>query len=132
MLEALVDLGLRIGVVSNKNGRFLRQEAAHLGWERLIDRLVGANDATADKPSAAPVLLALQPTGIAPGPQVWFVGDAAVDMECALNAGCTPILMRGERPRDGEFDGAPPRRHLAGCDDFLGLTRELLVPISPN
>ena len=42
------------GVVSNKAGRFLRREVDHLGWGRFFGPVIGAGDATADKPAPAP------------------------------------------------------------------------------
>ncbi len=131
MLRQLSDLGVKMAVVSNKNGGFLRQEADRLGWNGLFRSLVGATDAAADKPSAAPVRLVLDAMGVAGTEGVWFVGDAAVDMECAANAGCVGILMREEKLRQGEFDRYPPRRHILCCGDFADLVSELLVPISP-
>jgi phosphoglycolate phosphatase len=132
LLDQLATTGIRLAVVSNKNGSFLRKEADRLGWSRYFHRLVGATDAAEDKPSAAPVHMALDGSGIEPGEQVWFVGDAAIDMHCAINAGCVPILVRDHPPRDGEFDAHPPRRTLAGCDDLGCLVRELLIPIWPE
>lgn len=130
MLESLVGQGVTLAVVSNKNGRFLRQEATHLGWDRWFHKLVGATDAAEDKPAIAPVLLALDSSGIAPGDDVWFCGDAEVDMHCGVNAGCVPILLRAEPPAEGEFDRHPPRCHIDGADSLTELVRELLVPIS--
>ena len=87
LLRGLVADGIFLGVVSNKTGRYLRKEAAALGWERYMARLVGAQDATADKPDRAPVDLALEGSGIGAGPAVWFIGDTAMDMRCAHAAG---------------------------------------------
>lgn len=130
MLAELAEQNIYLAVVSNKNGAFLRKEAQTLGWTGFFGRLVGATDAEQDKPSAAPVRLALADSGIEPGAHVWFCGDAAVDIECAHNSGCTPILIRPDAPRDGEFPGPMPSRHLAGCGEFAALVRELSVPIS--
>lgn len=94
-VAALAASGLYLGVVSNKTGRYLRAEAAALGWDRYFGRLVGATDASADKPAAEPVHMALLGTGLAAGPAVWFVGDGAVDVQCALAAGLTPIVVEG-------------------------------------
>jgi phosphoglycolate phosphatase len=44
--------GRRQGVVSNKDGPFLRAEMAHLGWHGHFGAPVGAGDAAADKPDA--------------------------------------------------------------------------------
>lgn len=93
MLDSLSATGLYLAVVSNKRGDLLRREARHLGWQGYFTTLVGALDAGEDKPAAAPVTLALAAGDIAPGPAVWFVGDATIDIECARNAGCTAILV---------------------------------------
>lgn len=130
MLEELAGQGVWLAVVSNKNGAFLRREAERLGWDRYFRRLVGATDAPHDKPSPAPVHMALDGSGIVPGPDVWFAGDAAIDMECALASGCLPVLVRDHPPGDGEFSGHTPARHVVGCGGFAALARELLVPIS--
>lgn len=131
MLAALTASGLRLSVVSNKNGGFLREEVSHLGWQRYFDRLVGATDAVADKPASAPVQLAFEAMGCRSGDTVWFVGDAAVDMECAGNTGCVPVLLRGDPPRDGEFRRHPFRWHINDGWSLLDLVRVLGVPISP-
>lgn len=131
MLADLSARGIYLAVVSNKRGSFLRGEAEALGWSRYFGGLVGATDAEADKPHPSPVRMALAPGGFAPGPDVWFVGDAAIDMECGLAAGCTPVLMRTDPPRMGEFDYYPPVCHLGGCAAIVGLVHELAVPISP-
>ncbi|MBI3513164.1 MAG: HAD family hydrolase, partial [Proteobacteria bacterium] len=93
LLNALHARGVYLGVVSNKTGRYLRKEAAALGWTGRFGRLVGAQDAAVDKPHRAPVDLALADAGMVAGPAVWFVGDTAMDMRCAYAAGCTAVLV---------------------------------------
>ena len=78
-------------------------------------------DAHSDKPHCAPVELALKPSGIAPGPEVWLLGDTAVDMECALASGCVPVLF-GETDGSAEFAQFPPMLTIA---DDAGLFRAL-------
>ncbi|HIJ63886.1 MAG TPA: HAD family hydrolase [Rhodospirillaceae bacterium] len=130
MLGRLAELGLKMAVVSNKNGGYLREEAQHLGWQRWFTSLVGATDAAADKPSPAPVQLTLERLGLAEPKDIWFVGDAAVDMECAANSGCIGVLLRGDPWRDGEFERFPPRLHFNLSSQLSDLVEELLVPIS--
>jgi phosphoglycolate phosphatase len=93
MVTALAGEGIFLGVVSNKTGALLRREAEALGWSGYFGRLVGAGDAIADKPDPAPVWLALEPSTLEPGAEVWFVGDTGVDIECAGNAGCVSVLL---------------------------------------
>ena len=116
MLETLSQSGIYLGVISNKKGDFLRLEAEHLGWDRYFGAMIGALDAEKDKPSPEPVDLALKGSGIERGPEVWIAGDADIDLECAHNAGCTPILVREQAPGPGELDTHPPARHFPDCD----------------
>ena len=112
-----------LAVVSNKRGTLLRREAAHLGWDKHFDRLVGANDAARDKPAVEAVELALADSGLAPGPEVWLVGDTDIDMLCAVESGCLPVLLRPEAPGDGEFGRAAPGIHVTGCTHLLETVR---------
>ncbi len=125
MLAAVSDRRIYLAVVSNKTGRYLRREAEHLGWSGLFGRLVGAGDAARDKPAAEPVHLALAGSGIAPGPQVWLVGDADVDIDCAVNTGCYPVLLRAEPPAETEFTMNRPAQHRTSCAEFRRLVEQL-------
>ena len=93
MLEIITQKGIPMGVVSNKSSRFLHKEVHHLGWHHYFGVLVGAGDASRDKPAADPVLLALSGLNIPVGQNVWMIGDAPVDWDSALAAGCQPIAI---------------------------------------
>lgn len=125
MLAELASAGFYLGVVSNKTGSTLRKEAAHLGWSGYFGRLVGAGDATKDKPDPAPVALALAGSGVRPGRRVWFVGDTALDMACALNAGCVPVLVAGEGQGRDDFSAAAPEWRVPDCLALCALVRGL-------
>lgn len=113
--------GLHLAVLSNKTGRILRLEADHLGWTAHFKRLVGAGDAAADKPDPAAMQFALEGSGFA-GAEVWYVGDTALDMECAARAGCTAVLLGTIDPDDRGFAEFPPQLRFA---DFAELGRAL-------
>jgi len=118
LLRAIAAEGHYLALVSNKTGRFLRREVAALGWESSFGKVIGAGDAPRDKPDRAPVDLALAGSGIEAGPRVWFVGDTGIDMACAINAGCVPILVHGPEDailRDDEFGEARPAHHFRDC-----------------
>ncbi len=125
MLADLAGQGIYLGVVSNKKGKYLRREAVYLGWDGYFGKLVGALDAKADKPAAAPVHMALRGSGIEAGPEVWFAGDACVDLECAVNSGCIPVLVRGNAPGETEFGAFPPAWHVEGCMPLSKLVKSL-------
>ncbi len=126
LLRGLVESGgYYLAVVSNKRGDLLRREAARLGWEGYFERLVGANDAARDKPAVDAVEMALGDSGLAPGPEIWFVGDTDIDMVCAANTGCLPVLLRAEPPGAGEFAGSEPGVHVVGCVQLLEAVRAI-------
>lgn len=125
LLRDLVADGYFVAIVSNKTGPLLRLEAQALGWDRHLARLVGAADAEADKPHRAPVDMALAGTGIAPGESVWFVGDTAVDMECARNADCVPVLLGDCDPADAEFASCKPLLAFRDCTSLFSHLRAL-------
>jgi len=129
LLGALAAKGLYLAVVSNKSGPLLRREAAHLGWERFFGRLVGAGDAPRDKPDPAPLALALGESAVAPGRGVWYVGDTALDMVFAANAGCVPVLIAGAGHGRDDFAAAPPECQVADCFSLATLVQDLARPI---
>ena len=96
----LAGQGIFLGIVSNKTGELLRREVARLGWSGYFGSIVGAGDAPADKPACEPVHLALASSGVPAGAEVWFVGDTAVDIECARNSGCVGVLLAEAMPTE--------------------------------
>ncbi len=114
LLDCLAETDIPLGVVSNKRGNYLRDEVAHLGWTSRFLAIVGAQDATADKPDAAPALLALQQMGVAANKQVWLVGDTVTDLECAYHAEITGVLVRSDALVDLPAH-IKPSIHITNC-----------------
>ncbi len=91
LLDLLAEGGVKIGLVSNKVGATLRSEVHHLGWEKRFGAMIGSGDADKDKPHPDPALMALAQLEMRPSSDIWFVGDATVDWDCAKNSGCLPV-----------------------------------------
>ena len=126
--ELLADIsaaGIYLGVVSNKTGTYLRREAEFLGWDGYFGKIVGANDTKNDKPSPDPVHLALSAGTVEAGAGVWFVGDADIDMECAVNTGCIPVLLRKQAPRENEFDLSQSVYHVVECQELANIVKAM-------
>lgn len=123
MLKLLHDNGVYLAVVSNKRGPLLRKEADKLGFAKYFNAIVGAGDAERDKPDVAPVLQALQGSGIDLGPHVWFVGDSHTDMACAIAAGCSGILLETKLPPDHLLEQYPPARRFVTHGKFMEYMR---------
>ena len=118
LITELRDRSIMLGVVSNKNGDFLRAEARRLGWEEYFYRIVGATDAARDKPARDPVDLALAGSDHEPGDTVWFVGDSLVDLQCGLASGCIPVLLGNDPISEEDLEKWPPAFHFTDCMDM--------------
>jgi phosphoglycolate phosphatase len=125
LLRGLNERGLWVGIVSNKTGSFLRKEVEHLGWQGLLRTVIGAGDAPNDKPAPDPVHLALAGSGVPAGPEVWFVGDTEMDMECAHLSGCVPVLLHPEPADPLVYAGRLPAWQGAGCAELARLAADL-------
>lgn len=119
LLAHLQKANILLSVVSNKSGELLRREVEHLVWTDKFHRVVGANDAASDKPSAAPMTLALEGGGVPVNKQVWYVGDTALDMQFAHNASCCAVLVNAEQRDLADFAGYPPDMVVDSCDALI-------------
>ena len=102
VLKYLEQTPIYIAIASNKKGDTLRKEINHIGWGKYFSKIVGASDTDNDKPAPDPVYKALEGSSIAASKQVWFIGDSAVDMECAHASGCLPVWY-GEEPEELKY-----------------------------
>ncbi len=92
-LEVANTYNLPMSIVSNKEGNYLRKEAKKLEVDKHFYNIIGSYDADTDKPSIAPVKAAIVGIIDQCDYDVWFIGDSIVDMKCAKNSGCLPILF---------------------------------------
>jgi len=115
LLQFLREEGVYSGIISNKNGTFLRKEIKKLDWNKYFDNVLGATDLDVDKPSKEIIDALLKQTEILPGKSVWFIGDAIVDLECAYMANCTPILVETGLITKEEVNQWPPYKTFSSC-----------------
>ena len=118
LLKTFYGMNIFMGVVSNKRGPLLREEVGALSWDSYFRSVIGAGDASADKPDPAAVHLVLKDSGIAPGPEVWFIGNNHMDMQCAHRAGCTPILLETKLPPEDFFNNCQPFMRFSQCAEL--------------
>ncbi|MDB2415095.1 HAD family hydrolase [Rickettsiales bacterium] len=126
-LDALLDSGIYLAVVSNKTGYNLRAEVSHLGWDKYFSKVIGAKDVDEDKPSPKPVHAALDGSGIVAGSDVWFIGDSLSDMQCAYNCGCIPVFYGDQDIKDPKFADYQPQHHAIDHAQLLKIIDEHLI-----
>lgn len=98
VLEALRGMGIRLGIPTNRNRRFLERELAIIdggGWADLFEVTVCGDDVPRRKPAPDSLLRAMELLGVPPGPDVWFVGDSTTDTAAAKNARITAVFFNG-------------------------------------
>jgi len=121
MLQSIAAIGVEMAVLSNKTGGYLRKEVNHLGWTGYFGALVGAGDAERDKPERQALELALGSSAFVPGPDIWIIGDAGIDMEIAHRNGCVPVLLNRDDHESAEFSDWPPLLVFSGCNNVKEL-----------
>ena len=121
MLNSLRSAGIFLGVVSNKNGQLLREEAEFLGWTQNFGAIIGATDAERDKPDPAPIYLSLSESGFSFGEDIWYVGDAPSDMECAHRAGVLPVQMVTQLTDPHQFHDFPAQISFNNATELKNL-----------
>lgn len=92
-LEVLHSANIPMGVVTNKRKILVQAECAVFGWNDYFQIIIGAGDAPEDKPSGAPLLMALDAMTCSAGDDVVYVGDTQNDLDCARNAGCLAVIL---------------------------------------
>ncbi len=120
--------GILNGIVSNKLSDTIRNEVKTLGLEEFFSVVIGAGDADEDKPSGAPLLLALERAGISrdKAARVWFVGDTEYDLKCAQEAGCPCFFIKGVPETDELIAQYKP---LIAFDDYAEFEEILLAKV---
>jgi phosphoglycolate phosphatase len=111
LLGQLMNSKIILGIVSNKTGDLLRAECDHLGWSNYFINIIGANDSVKDKPAPDPIFLCLEGSGLKSNLGTWYVGDAPTDIECAINAGVTGVLIKNSAITS-DYAEFPPHFHF--------------------
>lgn len=92
MLDAVHELGLRIGVVTSKRHALAQRGLEVCGLAQHVECLVGPDDFPAHKPDPGPVRYGCELLGFDPS-ECLYVGDSPFDMQAGNGAGCTTVAV---------------------------------------
>ena len=122
-LKALDDLGLRMGVVTNREIRLGTRVLRTHGLYDWFNPIIGGDSLPARKPDALPIEHCMQLHEVPPE-RTLMVGDSSVDVAAGRNAGVTmwavPYGYNGGRP----IAEAGPDRVISGLPDIVRALRE--------
>ena len=110
----------RLAIVTSKSADTTAMAFRAVGLRQYFDAVVTASDSHAHKPSAEPLLLALERLGAAPDRAV-YVGDAPVDVAAGKAAGVATVAGRW-----GVFS---PAALAAAAPDFTVATPAALADL---
>jgi phosphoglycolate phosphatase len=98
VLEGLRRLGLRLGVITNRDREFFEHELSRCEdgrWVGLFDAMICGDDTALRKPHPDQVLLAARQLGCETREDLWYVGDSTTDVVAARSAGITSVFFNG-------------------------------------
>lgn len=105
-LEALRGRGIRLALVTNKEGRYTDRVLAAHGLRGLFDVVVSGDTLPAKKPDPACVTACLEALAV-PAERALYVGDSSIDVQTARNAG-VPVWILPHGYNMGEPADALP------------------------
>jgi len=79
-----------LGIVTTKTGKYSQVLMEHFGLMDKFDVLIGREDVQNPKPSAEPILKAVEKFDTA-NKEIWMIGDTQMDLLSAKNAGVNSI-----------------------------------------
>lgn len=128
-LRTLKDLGLNIGIATNRSREFLDYELQLVdegGWVGLIDTTICADDVAHYKPAPDVIYSALSSIDEKPGKDCWYIGDSFLDMVTAKQAGVTAIFYNGSGLSEHDLEEMFPNDSLFGPDATINGFDELI------
>lgn len=94
MLIAIRNMGLKVGIVSNKGRNGIDHGLALLNLSEWIDVSISKDDVEVSKPDPEGIFKAVSQLGsVGDMSEVLFVGDSGHDIESGKRAGCKTILV---------------------------------------
>ena len=104
MLKLLIDKGIKVIIVSNKERSLLLNEISVLYSDINFYKIMANGDSEKNKPDASPIFKALENTNIEINPKnVWIIGDSNQDIDCGYNADIQPILYGKGKLAEAEY-----------------------------
>lgn len=91
ILDYLKKRKIKLGIVTSRLKNSTVTAIKNFNIDKYFDVVITADDTEKHKPHKEPLMMALNVLNSKPE-ETYYVGDSKFDMECAINAGATPIL----------------------------------------
>ena len=117
-LAALRDRGVKLAVVTNKEGRYTATVLNAHQITSLLDRVVSGDTLSTKKPDPAGIQSCLAQFGVPPN-RALFVGDSSIDVATARNAGVAVWALPYGYNMGQPIEACSPDRVIADCSALL-------------
>jgi phosphoglycolate phosphatase len=117
-LTALRARGVKLAVVTNKEGRYTQTVLDAHGLVPLLDAVVSGDTLPTKKPDPAGIRWCLEKFGVAPE-RALFVGDSSIDVATARNAGVAVWALPYGYNMGQPIEACGPDRVVADCSALL-------------
>ena len=98
VLQGLRQLGLIVGVITNRDREFFSHELNTIdgtGWAELFDTEICGDDTQQRKPHIDQIVKAAENLDCQLAEDIWYVGDSTTDVIAAKSAGITSVFFNG-------------------------------------
>ncbi|WP_051013985.1 phosphoglycolate phosphatase [Pararhodospirillum photometricum] len=116
-LQHMAGRGVRLGLCTNKPEGPTRALLEAFALAPLLGAVIAGDTLPWRKPDPRPLLATLERLDVPPG-EVLFVGDSAIDVACARNAG-VPVVVLAHGYRQGPVEALGADRAFQGFDDLM-------------
>jgi phosphoglycolate phosphatase len=123
-LQALRACGVKLAVVTNKEGRYTQAVLDAHAMAPLFDRVISGDTLPVKKPNPLAIADCLLRFGVAPE-RCLFVGDSSIDVATARNAGVAVWALPYGYNMGEPIESCDPDRVIA---DFSALMPDALMP----
>jgi phosphoglycolate phosphatase len=117
-LATLRDRGVKLAVVTNKEGRYTATVLNAHQITSLLDRVVSGDTLSTKKPDPAGIQSCLVQFGVPPN-RALFVGDSSIDVATARNAGVAVWALPYGYNMGQPIEACAPDRVIADCSALL-------------
>jgi phosphoglycolate phosphatase len=118
MLDALVQRGIKMAILSNKADEFVSKVVEVLLPKWKFEAVTGLTNEADKKPNPKFAIQMAEQMGLEPS-EIIFMGDSRIDMQTAANAGMIPIgVLWGFRSRQ-ELEDSGAQYVLGEPNEFL-------------
>lgn len=121
MLQSIRKLGFPTAIVTSKRMIALQPSLRDFELKDYFDLVITKEDTLLHKPNPEPLFAAMKKLGLSKPGRVIYVGDSIHDLECAVRAGCQPVMVGWTRMPKNPLQQAYPAIWIDHPNELISL-----------